>query len=154
MASHLRRRGFETLIPLLATHYHVIAPDFPGFGQSDAPPPSSYTYTFDHLAKTIDDLLVLLKVDSYTLYLHDYGAPVGFRIILMHPQRLRALIIQNGNVYKDGLGSKWAKNCRVLGRPEGTSRGRRFVPVFRGDRTASHSRYVASRPLQSRHLDR
>ena len=84
-------REFDTLIPLLATHYHLIAPDFPGFGQSDAPPPSTYTYTFDHLAKTIDDLLALLKVNSYTLYLHDYGAPVGFRIILMHPERLHAL---------------------------------------------------------------
>lgn len=72
-------------------------------------PPSTYTYTFDHLAKTIDDLLALLKVNRYTLYLHDYGAPVGFRIILMHPERLHALIIQNGNIYKDGLGSKWAK---------------------------------------------
>src|SRR5271169_6899765 len=100
-------REFDTLIPLLATHYHLIAPDFPGFGQSDAPTPSSYIYTFDHLAKTIDDLLALLKVNSYTLYLHDYGAPVGFRIILMHPERLHALIIQNGNIYKDGLGSKW-----------------------------------------------
>src|ERR1700761_5059645 len=63
-------REFDTLIPLLAPHYHLIAPDFPGFGQSDAPPPSTYTYTFDHLAKTIDDLLAILKVDSYTFYLH------------------------------------------------------------------------------------
>src|ERR1700742_4220509 len=62
-------REFDTLIPLLATHYHLIAPDFPVFGQSEAPPPSTYTYTFDHLAKTIDDLLALLKVNSYTLYL-------------------------------------------------------------------------------------
>ena len=146
-------REFDTLISLLATHYHLIAPDFPGFGQSDAPPPSTYTYTFDHLAKTIDDLLALLKVNRYTLYLHDYGAPVGFRIILMHPERLHALIIQNGNIYKDGLGSKWAK-FRILGRPEGPSRGRQRIPVIRGDRTASYRRHIASRPLQSRHLDR
>jgi pimeloyl-ACP methyl ester carboxylesterase len=111
-------REFDTLIPLLATHYHLIAPDFPGFGQSDAPPPSTYTYTFDHLAKTIDDLLAILKVDSYTLYLHDYGAPVGFRIILMHPERLHALISQNGNIYKDGLGSKWAKIAEYWADPK------------------------------------
>jgi pimeloyl-ACP methyl ester carboxylesterase len=102
-------REFDTLIPLLATRYHLIAPDFPGFGQSDAPPPASYSYTFDHLAKTTDDLLEALNIKSYSLYLHDYGAPVGFRIILAYPERLRALIIQNGNAYNDGLGAKWAK---------------------------------------------
>lgn len=111
-------REFDPLIPLLATHYHLIAPDFPGFGQSDSPPPSAYTYTFDHLAKTIDDFLALMKVDRYTLYLHDYGAPVGFRIIMMHPERLQAIIIQNGNIYKDGLGSKWAQIAEYWSDPE------------------------------------
>ncbi|WP_113452468.1 alpha/beta fold hydrolase [Rhizobium sp. SYY.PMSO] len=111
-------REFDTLIPLLATHYHLIAPDFPGFGQSDAPPPSSYTYTFDHLAKTTDDLLETLKINNYTLYIHDYGAPVGFRIMLMHPERLHALITQNGNVYKDGLGPKWAKIAEYWANPK------------------------------------
>src|SRR5277367_3615509 len=102
-------REFDTLIPLLATRYHLIAPDFPGFGQSDSPPPASYSYTFDHLAKTTDGLLEALNIKSFSLYLHDYGAPVGFRIMLAHPERLRALIIQNGNAYKEGLGAKWAK---------------------------------------------
>jgi pimeloyl-ACP methyl ester carboxylesterase len=102
-------REFNTLIPLLATKYHLIAPDYPGFGLSDAPSPTAYTYTFDHLAQTIDDLLEKLKVTHYTLYLHDYGAPIGFRIILAHPDQLHALIIQNGNVYKAGLGTKWTK---------------------------------------------
>jgi pimeloyl-ACP methyl ester carboxylesterase len=101
-------REFDTLIPLLATRYHLIAPDFPGFGQSDAPPPSSYVYTFDNLARTINRLLEQLKIDEYTFYLHDYGGPVGFRIISAHPGRLRALIIQNANVYEEGLGAKWA----------------------------------------------
>ena len=102
-------REFDTLIPLLATRYHLIAPDYPGFGLSDAPTPTAYAYTFDHLAQTIDDLLTTLKINNYTLYLHDYGAPVGFRIILAHPDRLHALIIQNGNIYKAGLGAKWSK---------------------------------------------
>ena len=101
-------REFNSLIPLLATRYHLIAPDFPGFGQSDDPPPSSYAYTFDNLAKTINGLLEQLKINEYAFYLHDYGGPVGFRIVLAHPQRLQALIIQNANVYKEGLGVKWA----------------------------------------------
>jgi pimeloyl-ACP methyl ester carboxylesterase len=100
-------REFDTLIPLLATRYHLMTPDFPGFGQTDAPPPSSYAYTFDNLAGTIDRLLEQLKINRYTLYLHDYGGPVGFRIISAHPGRLRALIIQNANAYKEGLGAKW-----------------------------------------------
>jgi pimeloyl-ACP methyl ester carboxylesterase len=97
-----------TLIPLLATRYHLIAPDFPGFGQSDAPPPSSYAYTFDNLARTINRLLEQRKINKYTFYLHDYGGPVGFRIISAHPERLQALIVQNANAYKEGLGAKWA----------------------------------------------
>jgi pimeloyl-ACP methyl ester carboxylesterase len=101
-------REFDTLIPLLATRHHLIAPDFPGFGLSDAPPPSSYAYTFDNLARTINGLLEQLKIKKYTFHLHDYGGPVGFRIILAHPERLQALIIQNANAYKEGLGAKWA----------------------------------------------
>ena len=80
-------RGYNMLIPLLATRYHVVAPDFPGFGQSDAPSPAVYSYTFDHLAGTIDALLEQLKINRYTLYLFDYGAPIGYRIILGHPER-------------------------------------------------------------------
>jgi len=101
-------REFDTLIPLLATRYHLIAPDFPGFGQSDAPSSSLYAYTFDHLAKTTNDLLQQLKINKSVFYLHDYGGPVGFRIILAQPERVLALIIQNANAYKEGLGTKWA----------------------------------------------
>jgi pimeloyl-ACP methyl ester carboxylesterase len=101
-------REFDTLVPLLATRYHMIAPDFPGFGQSDAPPPSSYAYTFDHLAETTNHLLAQLKISRCAFFLHDYGGPVGFRIMLAHPELMQALIIQNANVYKEGLGAKWA----------------------------------------------
>jgi pimeloyl-ACP methyl ester carboxylesterase len=100
-------RMYETLIPLLATRYHLIAPDYPGSGQSDAPPPSQYTYTFDHLAQTTNALLEQLKITRYSLYLQDYGAPVGYRIMLAHPERVQALVIQNGNAYEEGLGAKW-----------------------------------------------
>lgn len=102
-------REFDALIPLLAMNYHLVAPDFPGFGHSDAPPPAEYGYTFDHLATTTDHLLEKLRLTSYALYIHDYGAPVGFRIMLAHPERVQALIVQNGNVYREGLGPKWAK---------------------------------------------
>ena len=95
-------------LSLCSQHAISDTPDFPGFGQSDAPPPSSYAYTFDNLAKTINRLLEQLKINRYTLYLHDYGGPVGFRIISAHPDRLRALIIQNANAYREGLGVKWA----------------------------------------------
>jgi pimeloyl-ACP methyl ester carboxylesterase len=111
-------REFDTLIPLLATRYHLIAPDFPSFGQSDAPSRAVYSYTFDHLAETIDALLEQLKITRYTLYLFDYGAPIGYRIILAHPERLHALIVQNGNTYKVGLGPKWAKIAEFWADPE------------------------------------
>ena len=110
-------REYDTLIPLLATRYHLISPDFPGFGQSDAPPPSTYAYTFDHLAQTTDHLLEALKVGRYSLYIHDYGAPVGMRLILAHPERLQVLISQNGNVYQAGLGPKWSKIAQYWADP-------------------------------------
>ncbi|MGC8539780.1 MAG: alpha/beta fold hydrolase [Phycisphaerae bacterium] len=111
-------RGYSTLIPLLATCYHVVAPDFPSFGQSDMPSPAVYSYTFDHLAGTIDALLEQLKINRYTLYLFDYGAPIGYRIMVAHPERLRSLIVQNGNAYEVGLGSKWAKIAEFWADPK------------------------------------
>lgn len=111
-------REFDTLIPLLATRYHLIAPDFPGFGQSEAPPPSSYSYTFDHLAQTTNGLLEQLGIRHYTLFLHDYGGPVGFRIMLAHPERVQALVVQNANAYKQGLGAKWAKIAQFWDDPK------------------------------------
>ena len=111
-------REFDTLMPLLATRYHLIAPDFPGFGQSDAPSPAAYEYSFDQLAKTTANLLTAINVQRYSLYLHDYGAPIGFRIILAHPERVNALVIQNGNVYKEGLGSKWSKIAEYWASPK------------------------------------
>ena len=111
-------REFDTLIPLLAPHYHLIAPDFPGFGQSDAPPPSSYVYTFDHLAKTIGGLLDQLKITKCSFFLHDYGGPVGFRVMLARPKRVQALIIQNANVYQEGLGAKWTNIAQYWADPK------------------------------------
>jgi pimeloyl-ACP methyl ester carboxylesterase len=111
-------RQFAALIPLLAPHYHVIAPDYPGFGQSDEPAPSKYRYSFDQLSVTIGRFLDLLGIESYALYVHDYGAPVGFRLMLAWPEKLRALITQNGNAYAEGLGPKWAKIAEFWAAPE------------------------------------
>jgi pimeloyl-ACP methyl ester carboxylesterase len=112
-------RQFDTLVPLLAIRYHLIAPDFPGFGQSDAPPPSEYEYTFANLAKTMGAFLVALRIEKYTLYVTDYGAPIGFRMMLADPERVQALITQNGNVYQEGLGPKWAKIAEYWADPAG-----------------------------------
>lgn len=112
-------RQYDALIPLLASRYHIIAPDYPGFGQSDAPDPSDFSYTFDHLAKVMDDLLTHLKIERYSLYIHDYGAPVGFRMMLAHPERLETLITQNGNAYREGLGKKWPGIAEFWADPNG-----------------------------------
>ncbi len=101
-------RMYDPLIPLLADSYHLIAPDYPGFGQSEAPPPSRYHYTFDRLAETMGALLEQLNINRYTLFMQDYGGPVGFRMALANPQKVQALIVQNANAYEEGLGPKWA----------------------------------------------
>jgi pimeloyl-ACP methyl ester carboxylesterase len=98
---------FRNLIPTLSDRYHVIAPDYPGFGQSDAPDHSKFAYTFGHYADIVDALLSQLDVKQYAMYLMDYGAPVGYRLALKHPDRVSALIIQNGNAYEEGLKKFW-----------------------------------------------
>ena len=102
-------RMFDTLIPLLADRYHLVAPDYPGFGHSDAPPPERFAYTFDHLAAVIDDFTRALGLDRYALFLQDYGGPIGFRLALAHPERVGALVIQNAVAHEVGLDDKlWA----------------------------------------------
>jgi pimeloyl-ACP methyl ester carboxylesterase len=98
---------FRNLIPALADRYHVIAPDYPGFGLSDAPNHTAFAYTFAHYATIMDSLLSELHANRYALYLFDYGAPVGYRLALKHPERVSAMIVQNGNAYAEGLGDFW-----------------------------------------------
>lgn len=100
-------RMFEPLFPFLAKHYRLIAPDYPGFGLSDAPDRSKYEYTFDHLATTVSRFIDLLGVDDYAMYLQDYGGPVGFRLALAAPDRVRALIVQNAVLHEQGLTPVW-----------------------------------------------
>ncbi|MBY3445207.1 alpha/beta fold hydrolase [Rhizobium laguerreae] len=98
---------FRNLIPLLADRYHVIAPDYPGFGQSDAPDHTKFAYTFGHYADMVDTLMTQLGAKKYAMYLMDYGAPVGYRLALKHPERVSGLIVQNGNAYEEGLREFW-----------------------------------------------
>jgi pimeloyl-ACP methyl ester carboxylesterase len=101
-------RMFDPLLPLLSGKYHLIAPDYPGFGLSEAPPPANFAYTFEHIAKLIDDLTTELGLSHYALYLQDYGGPIGFCIAVEHPERIQTLIIQNAVVHEEGLSPVWA----------------------------------------------
>ena len=98
---------FRDLIPLLAPHFRVIAPDLPGFGFSDAPSTSRFPYTFDRLADVMERFIETLGLSHYALYIFDYGAPVGLRLAIRHPERITAIVSQNGNAYEEGLSSGW-----------------------------------------------
>ena len=98
---------FRNLIPALADRYHVIAPDYPGYGQSDMPDRARFAYTFDRFGELVDGLLDQLGVRRYAMYVMDYGAPVGWRLALKHPERVTGLIVQNGNAYDEGLKEFW-----------------------------------------------
>jgi len=98
---------FETLFARLSDRYHLIAPDYPGFGHSDWPDPKKFAYTFDHFARIMDHFTEALGLSRYTLYMQDYGGPVGFRMILAHPERTEALIVQDAVAHNEGLGANW-----------------------------------------------
>ncbi len=98
---------FRNLIPMLADRYHIIAPDYPGYGHSSMPSVAEFDYTFDHLADVVDTFIQQVGVQRYSLYVMDYGAPVGFRIAVKHPERVQSLIVQNGNAYDEGLLDFW-----------------------------------------------
>ncbi|MEQ9919349.1 alpha/beta hydrolase [Pectobacterium brasiliense] len=98
---------FRELIPALAENYHVIAPDLPSFGFTESPGSDEYDYTFDNLAKTIDRFTEQLRLPRYAIMVHDYGAPVGWRLATAHPDRITAIISQNGNAYEEGLAQGW-----------------------------------------------
>jgi pimeloyl-ACP methyl ester carboxylesterase len=101
-------RMFRSLLTGLADHYHLVAPDYPGFGHSDWPEPKQFDYTFDHIASVMDHFTQALGLSHYTLYMQDYGGPVGFRMALAHPERVQALIVQDAVAHNEGLGANWA----------------------------------------------
>jgi len=100
-------RMFEPLFARLADRYHLVAPDYPGFGHSDWPPPARFAYTFDRIAALMTRFTESIGLSRYTLYMQDYGGPVGFRMALVHPDRVEALIVQNAVAHNDGLGAIW-----------------------------------------------
>ena len=113
---------FRDLIPVLADDYHVVAPDLPGFGFSDAPDPAQFRYTFDHLADVIDRFTTLIRLTRYAIYVFDYGAPVGFRLATRHPERITAIVSQNGNAYQEGLSEGWNPIQRYWKEPTAANR--------------------------------
>jgi pimeloyl-ACP methyl ester carboxylesterase len=98
---------FRELIPRLASDYRVVAPDLPGFGFTEVHPERNYVYSFDQLALTVEAYTQALKIDRYAIYVFDYGAPTGFRLAMAHPDRVTAIVSQNGNAYENGLGDAW-----------------------------------------------
>jgi pimeloyl-ACP methyl ester carboxylesterase len=98
---------FRDLIPLLADKFHIVAPDLPGFGQSDMPSRETFRYTFDNVARVIERFTEVIGFDRFAVYVFDYGAPTGLRLALNHPERITAIISQNGNAYEEGLSDDW-----------------------------------------------
>lgn len=113
---------YRELIPRLADHYRVIAPDLPGFGFTEVPVERGYHYSFEALAKTMIAFTDALKLKRYALYVFDYGAPTGFRIAMSHPERVTAIVSQNGNAYEEGLGSAWSPIQRYWREPSAENR--------------------------------
>ena len=112
-ASHM----FRDLMPMLEDKFHLIAPDYPGFGQSESPPRETFSYTFDHIAEIMDEFLEALGISKFYMYVFDYGAPIGFRIAIKHPDRILGIVSQNGNVYEEGLGKKWEARAEYWKNP-------------------------------------
>lgn len=113
---------FRHLIPQLAGHFRVIAPDLPGFGFTEVPAARQYTYTFDNLATTLGAFVDALGLERYAMYVFDYGAPTGLRLAVAHPERVTGLVSQNGNAYLDGLGDAWAPTRQYWAEPSAANR--------------------------------
>lgn len=120
---------YRKVLNQLSDSYYLIAPDYPGFGNSDFPSSEDYEYTFDNLAKTIDAFLEKKAITSYAIMIQDFGAPVGFRIATAHPERITAIINQNGNAYEEGLGKAW-KDIRVLWANRTSETEKALLPAF------------------------
>jgi pimeloyl-ACP methyl ester carboxylesterase len=104
---------FRNLIPALADEYRVVAPDYPGYGHSSMPPRDQFAYTFDNLARVIDEFTKAVGLTRYALYVQDYGAPIGYRLAVAHPERVTAIVVQNGNAYDEGLDNDFWKPLKA-----------------------------------------
>jgi pimeloyl-ACP methyl ester carboxylesterase len=113
---------FRDLIPLLSEHFHIVAPDLPGFGLSDMPSRDQFTYTFDNIANVIDRFTEVVGFGHFAIYVFDYGAPTGFRLAVKHPDRITGIISQNGNAYEEGLSEGWNPIQAYWKNPSGANR--------------------------------
>ncbi|WP_417385824.1 alpha/beta fold hydrolase [Gimesia sp.] len=126
---------FRNLIPALSDKYHVIAPDYPGYGYSSAPPVEKFDYTFDNLARIMDKFTRQLQLNQYSLYLMDYGAPIGFRLAVQHPERIETLIIQNGNAYQEGLDNPFWEPVKAYWKERTSTQGDKLRSLLTLDAT-------------------
>src|SRR6266404_120111 len=140
-------RMFEPLFARLADRYHLLAPDYPGFGHSDWPDPKKFAYTFDRYAEIMNHFTEALALSRYVLYMQDYGGPVGFRMALAHPDRIKALIVQDAVAHNEGLGAIW-KTRRPFG-PIAPPTKVRFAPIC--CRWPRRGRHVGNDPNVERH---
>ena len=126
---------FRNLIPQLADRYHVIAPDYPGYGQSDQPAMDKFVYSFDNLATVVDKLTGKLGVTKYAMYVQDYGAPVGFRLAAAHPERISAIVVQNGNAYAEGIDDPFWAPLKAYWADKSEANAAKLRPLFEADVT-------------------
>lgn len=120
---------FRNLIPRLADRYRVIAPDYPGYGQSDAPPVEQFDYSFDHIAAIVDKLTERIELTRYAIYVQDYGAPVGYRLAAAHPERISAIVVQNGNAYDEGLDNDFWVPIKAYWKDKSEANAARLRPL-------------------------
>ncbi|CAN5606438.1 alpha/beta hydrolase [soil metagenome] len=126
---------FRNLIPILAKQYHVVAPDYPGYGHSSMPSVSAFEYSFDNLAKVVEKFVDTIGLKKFSMYVMDYGAPVGYRIAAKNPQRIQSLIVQNGNAYDEGLDNDFWKPFRPFWKDKTEANGAPLKPLFEIDAT-------------------
>jgi len=126
---------FRNLIPKLADRYHVIAPDYPGYGQSDQPAMDGFAYTFDNLASVIDKLTTSLGLGKYSIYVQDYGAPIGYRLASAHPERISAIVVQNGNAYIEGIDNPFWAPVKEYWKDKSEANAAKLRPILELDAT-------------------
>jgi pimeloyl-ACP methyl ester carboxylesterase len=144
---------FRELIPALSDRFHIVAPDLPGFGQSDMPPHDEFSYTFAKLAEVIEHFTEGLGLVRFAIYVFDYGAPTGFRLAVRHPERVIAIISQNGNAYRSRAERRLESHPDLLaGRFSGQPRRTSYLPHPRNNFLAVHSRCVRRNPCVSGRL--
>jgi pimeloyl-ACP methyl ester carboxylesterase len=126
---------FRNLIPQLADRYHVIAPDYPGYGQSDQPAMDKFSYSFDNLAAVVDKLTTKIGLSKYALYVQDYGAPIGYRLAAAHPEKITAIVVQNGNAYNEGIDNPFWEPIKAYWKDKTEANAAKLRPVLEIDAT-------------------